>query len=181
MCVWSCAKCHLLIAEDAALTLCPMGTGSGGRAVPPVACDWKKQFDFAVQPQNKTPDLCSMLLSLMRASLWRSGKYCNSNTILIMCCRQTGRCILCKPALNMWRNTNSHVTLSTAGCFEPLRRQSGNKYKPVQLGADRKHAEIWIGHTFSPKLSEKLDKSCTVTQSGRWRPLRQISTTSAGT
>lgn len=70
----------------------------------------------------------------MRASLWRSGKYCNSNTILIMCCRQTGRCILCKPALNMWRNTNSHVTLSTAGCFEPLRRQSGNKYKPVQLG-----------------------------------------------
>lgn len=50
MCVWSYAKCNLLIAEDAALTLCPMGTGSGGRAVPPAACDWKKQLGFAVQP-----------------------------------------------------------------------------------------------------------------------------------
>lgn len=33
------------------------GAGSGRQAVPPAASDWKKQqFDFDVQPKNKTLD-----------------------------------------------------------------------------------------------------------------------------
>lgn len=104
--------------------------GSGGQAVPPAASDWKKQqFDFDVQPQNKTLDLCCY----ESISTRHSSKYCNWSTILIIYC--SGRGILWKVALSIWNN------------------HPGTK----KVCADRKQAELWIGYTFSPQQSEKLD------------------------